>query len=76
TKLVPMTLAFRGDNPRQYDPSTGKVVGLLERPEPMGTTYYVNHQELHKHNGKMIPASDVAARAYYKKTDRKGEDGK
>lgn len=35
TKLVAMTLAFRADNPRQYDPSTGKVVGLLAHPESM-----------------------------------------
>lgn len=76
TKLLAMTLAFRGDNPRQYDPSIDDVVGLLERPEPLGTTYYVNHHKAHWHNGKKVEASDVAARVYHKTTDRKGEDDK
>lgn len=76
TKLVAMTLAFRGDNPRQWDPSIGKEVGLLERPEPLGTTYWINHHKTHWHNGKKVEVSDIAGRVYHKTTDTKDEDDK
>lgn len=71
TKLLQMTIAAYGDNPRQYDPGTGETPGLLEHPEPMGTTYYVNHQKARKGRA----ASDIAWRVYHKTTDRKDESG-
>lgn len=75
-KDVALALEFRGDNPAQYDPITNTRVGLLARPEPLGTTYYTNHHKAHWHNGKLVPASDIAGRVYHKVTDRKAEDGK
>lgn len=76
TKAVAMALAFRGDYPRQYDTSIDKEVGLLAQPEPLGTTYYVNHDKAHWHKGKWVPASDIAGKVYHKTTDRKDEDDK
>lgn len=72
-ELLQRTIAFYGDNPRQYDPHTGKTLGLLEHPEPIiGCTFYINHSRTRKGH----KASDIALRSYFKTTDRmdEGED--
>lgn len=70
-ELLQLTIAHYGDNPRQYDPSSGKTLGLLEHPEPIpGSTFYIGHHEARKGE----PASDIAVRSYFKVTDRRDKD--
>lgn len=70
-ELLQLTIAHYGDNPRQYDPSTSKTLGLLEHPEPIpGATFYIGHHEARKGE----PASDIAVRSYFKVTDRRDEE--
>lgn len=70
-ELLQLTIAHYGDNPRQYDPSTGKTLGLLEHPQPIpGATFYIGHHKARKGE----PASEIAVRSYFKITDRRDEE--